>query len=94
MLTACGAAPPVFTDRTVEIPVAVVKPLPERLTADCKPAVDVPATGPLPVSLAFSRLAAVEDALAACRAQLAEIRTSQVPAAAAAAPAGAKGPPP
>lgn len=75
-LTACASAPPqvVFKDRVVEVPVPVVQPIPGRLTEDCVPATNVGA-GPVTVGAALDRLAAVEDALAACRGRLAEIRS-------------------
>ena len=52
----------------------VVQQLPARLTEDCAPATGV-SEGPVTVGAALDRLAAVEDALAACRARLAEIRS-------------------
>lgn len=73
-LQACGHAPVVYKDRVVEIPVAVRAPLDARLTADCEPAAHVPAEGSVTVADALARLAAVEEALIQCRAQLGEIR--------------------
>jgi hypothetical protein len=76
MLLACESAPPqvVYVDRPVEVPVPVVQKVEERLTQDCEPRTDVPYSGALPVGAALERLAAVEDALAICRNQVAEIR--------------------
>ena len=67
----------VYRDRTIEVPVPVVRPLPARLTADCEPRVRVPADGPLTVAAVLDRLAATEDALAVCRNQLGELRGAQ-----------------
>lgn len=61
-------------DRTIEVPVPVVQPIPDRLTRDCEPRTDVTYDGPLTVALVLERLAAVEDALAVCRNQVGELR--------------------
>ncbi len=74
ILTACAPAPVVYRDRLVEVPVAVRAPLDAALTADCVPKADVPAEGAVTVDDALDRLAAVEEALIQCRAQLGEIR--------------------
>jgi hypothetical protein len=55
----------------------VVKKIDDRLTADCEPRTSVPFDGSLTVDDAQKRLAAVEDALALCRNQVAEIRGAQ-----------------
>lgn len=78
VLSACGNAPQVvYRDRAVEVPVPVVQPLDPRLTADCPARTDVPQTGPLTVRQALDRLAAVEDALATCRNQVAVMREAR-----------------
>lgn len=64
---------------TVEVPVPVVKPLPESLTADCDPAYEY-ASGSIHGEAVLDRLAAVELALGVCRAQLVKIRETQVSA--------------
>lgn len=64
----------VYRDRPVEVPKPVVRPVPDRLTRDCVPATAVPFDGALTVKDVLDRLAAVEDALALCRNQVAEIR--------------------
>jgi hypothetical protein len=64
----------VYRDRPVEVPVPVVQKVPGRLTADCEPRTAVPFSGALLVGDVLDRLAAVEDALAICRNQVAEIR--------------------
>ncbi len=68
MLSGCGPL------RTIEVPVPVRVPVDARLTVDCVPRYNVPAAGQLPVQAAMDRLAAVEDALAQCRAQLEALR--------------------
>jgi len=74
-LAGCSSAPIVYKDRLIEVPVPVREQLDARLTQDCAPSYKPPRTGTLPVSAALDRLAAVEEALAKCRAQLQEIRT-------------------
>lgn len=74
-LSACAHEPEtVFRDQLVEVPVPVVQRLPERLTRDCEPRTGVPFAGALTVADVLERLAAVEDALAVCRAQAGELR--------------------
>ena len=74
LLTGCASAPQVvYRDRPISVPVPVVRPLPAELTADCPPAGGV-APGALTVGAVLTRLADVEDALAKCRGQLAQIR--------------------
>lgn len=78
MLYGCASEPQVvFRDRPVEVPVAVVKPLPERLTRDCAPKTQVPYNGALTVADLLERLAAVEDSNALCWGQITEIRAMQ-----------------
>lgn len=68
----CATAPaPVVKTVTVEVPVPVVQKVPEALTADCPP----PALDGTTVGGALDRLAGVEAALAACRSELAKIRS-------------------
>ena len=64
-------------ERAVEIPVPVLKPLPERLTRDCTPRTEVPYNGALTVADVLERLAAVEDALAGCWGRITTIREMQ-----------------
>ena len=66
-----------YRDRVVEVPLPVPAKLDPKLTADCAPEATLSPRGSLPVSHALDRLAAVEDALALCRKQLAEIRSTQ-----------------
>lgn len=74
-LQGCASGPDtVYMDRPVEIPVPFVQVIDQRLTLDCEPRTDIPQSGKLTVRQAKDRLAAVEDALAFCRNQLAEIR--------------------
>jgi len=74
-LQACGNAPRVvYKDRVVEVAVPVQTPIDPRLVLDCEPRFDPPQTGPLKVSAALDRLAAVEDALEMCRMQLEALR--------------------
>lgn len=75
LLQGCESGPDtVYLDRPVEIPVPFVQVIDQRLTIDCEPRTDIPQSGKLTVRQAKDRLAAVEDALAFCRAQIAEIR--------------------
>lgn len=76
-LTACGSERVVYRDRVVEVPQPVPAKLDPALTADCPPRGELPATGRLPVGSVLDRTAAVEDALALCREQLKEIRSTQ-----------------
>lgn len=75
-LLACASVPPepVYRDRPVQVPVPVVQKLDERLTRDCVPRTSVPFAGALLVGDLVERLAAVEDALAICRNDKAELR--------------------
>lgn len=74
-LMGCGAGRVVYKDRLVEVPVAVSEPIDRELTKDCEPRSELPYGKVLFVEDALRRLAAVEEALAQCRAQLREIRT-------------------
>lgn len=76
-LPGCATERVVYRDRVVEVPLPVPAKLDPMLTADCAPETVLPPSGSLPVSDALDRLAAVEDALALCRKQLAEIRSTQ-----------------
>lgn len=77
-LAGCGSVPQtVYVDRPIEVPVPFVQTIDPRLTADCEPRTDVPQAGRLTVAQVLDRLGAVEDALALCRNQVAEIRAGK-----------------
>jgi hypothetical protein len=67
----------VYRDRPIEVPVPVLRPLPESLTRDCAPRTQIPYAGAVTVEDALERLAATEDALALCWGQITAIRAMQ-----------------
>ena len=78
LLQACMSGPDViYKERVVKVPTPVIQPVDPRLTADCVPSFDVPATGPITVRDLVNRLEAVEFALEVCRNDKAELRKSQ-----------------
>lgn len=77
LLAACATPPRVVTKTvTVEVPVPLVKPIDPKLTADCEPRYQYPATS-MRVRALRDRLIALELALGFCRNQLELIRASQ-----------------
>ena len=78
VLSGCASEPQtVYVERPIEVPVPFIQALDPRLTVDCQPRTDVPQSGRLTVGQVLDRLGAVEDALALCRNQLAEIRSTR-----------------
>lgn len=61
--------------KTVEVPVPILKPLPQELTKDCVPRYLYPAD--ITIEAVLDRLEATEIALAICRNQLELIRAGQ-----------------
>lgn len=74
MLVACASERIVYRDRTVEVPVPVIQPVPAELLKPCAPRTDVPYAGSLTIAQVLDRHAAVEDALAMCWNQIELIR--------------------
>lgn len=80
LLSGCAAhGKVVYRDRTIEVPVPVIQPVPAELLRGCQPRTSVPARGVLTVGDVFERLDAVEVALAMCANQIEIIRARQSP---------------
>lgn len=76
---ACSTTPTtVYKDRIVEVPGPPVPAnIDPELIKDCPPSTEVPANGPLPLSLVLDRLGAVEDALKICRSHAEQLRNTK-----------------